>query len=359
MQVGSSSIRIEARHRRVHLPRALAVAIALVHVSCGWTLAKRVDYPVRPMMVTPIGSHATDVSVAFAKTFCAVLPHTDGAWGDCGQYLETRVPQQPPVASPITTSLKVMIVGGAFSECFEKPGIYIFGPSIKHLEGHGVVFGPPVNICGTATPEDNARRIAKYLTANPGDYLAIGHSKGAVDLMTAIQHHEIAKKQIKALVSVAGAIGGTRLADLGTTLGVLGFGNALRRAGIGGCRIEDKGGIGSLKRKVRYEAMRNWKPPRTLRTYSLVAVSPREETSKPLRTMWKTNAIYSIDQDSHIIAEEAVIPGSEHLGIVKADHWAVALPMSEHPKTQKKVNKNKYPRDALLEAIVRYVTARS
>jgi hypothetical protein len=77
-----------------------------------------------------------------------------------------------------------------------------------------------------------------------------------------------------------------------------------------------------------------------------------------LDTMWQTNAIHSIDQDSHIIAEEAVIPGSEYLGIARGDHWAVALPMSEHPKTQKKVNKNKYPRDALLEAIVRYVTAR-
>ena len=328
MRVSSSSFRIDARHRRVHLPRALAVTIALVHGSGGCTLAKRVDYSVGPMAVAPIGSHATDGRVAFAETFCAVLPHTDGAWGDCGQYLETPVPQPPPVASNIA-SLKVMIVGGAFSECFEKPGIHIFGPSIKHLEGHGVAFGPPVNICGTATPEDNAQRIADYLKANPGDYLAIGHSKGAVDLMTAIQNHEAAQKQIKALVSVAGAIGGTRLADLGTTLGVIGFGNALRRAGIGGCRIEDKGGIGSLKRSVRYEAMRKWKPPATLRTYSLVAVSPLEHTSTPLHTMWKTNAIYSIDQDSHIIAEEAVIPDSEYLGIVRADHWAVALPMSD------------------------------
>jgi hypothetical protein len=358
MQVSSSAIQIGARHRRVYLLRALAVAIALVHVSCGWTLAKRVDYSVRPMAVAPIGSHITDGSVAFAEAFCAVLPHTDGAWGDCGQYLETRVAPQPPVASRIATSVKVLIVGGAFSECFEKPGIHIFGPSITHLEQHGVVFGPPVNIGGTKTPEKNAQRIADYLEANPGNYLAIGHSKGAVDLMTAIQHHEIARNRIKALVSVAGAIGGTRLSDLGPTLGVIGFGNALWRAGIGGCRIEDQGGIGSLKRSVRYEAMREWNPPATLRTYSLVAVSPLKKTSKPLHTMWKTNAIHSIDQDSHIIAEEAVIPGSEYLGIARGDHWAVALPMSEHPKTQKKVNENKYPRDALLEAIVRYVTAR-
>ena len=69
--------------------------------------------------------------------------------------------------------------------------------------------------------------------------------------------------------------------------------------------------------------------------------------------MWKTNAIYSIDQDSHIIAEEAVIPGSEFLGVANGDHWAVALPMSMFPK----VNWNRFPRTALLEAIIRHVAA--
>jgi hypothetical protein len=96
-----------------------------------------------------------------------------------------------------------------------------------------------------------------------------------------------------------------------------------------------------------------------LRTYSLAAISTLKKTSKPLHTMWKTNAIYSIDQDSHIIMEESIIPGAEFLGVAKGNHWAVALPMSEHPKTKEKVDQNLFPRDALLEAIVRYVAART
>jgi hypothetical protein len=178
-----------------------------------------------------------------------------------------------------------------------------------------------------------------------------------VDLMAAIQGYDVARRRVKALVSVAGAIGGTRLADLGVTLGIQGFRDAVFKSGLGHCEIVDHGGIESLSRKVRYEALRQWHPPQTLRTYSLVAVSSKEKTSRPLQTMWRRNAYYSIDQDSHIVAEEAIIPGSEFLGTVFADHWAIALPMSEHPLTQKKVDQNPFPRTALLEAIVRHVTA--
>lgn len=309
------------------------------------------------MTVVPIGSKVLDRSHAFAETFCATLPHTDeGKWGACGPYLETQVATPVPVSSPIMTPLKVMLVGGAFSECFENKALFVYGTSLEHMKGHGVVFGPLLSIGGTATPEANAIRIAKYLEDNRGDYIAIGHSKGAVDLMAAVQHHEIARSSIKALVSVAGAIGGSRLADLGVSFGILGFRDAVFRSGLGNCDIVDHGGIGSLRRDVRYTALRQWKPPDTLRTYSVVAVSSYAKTSRPLHTMWRLNSSYSIDQDSHIIAEEAIIPGSELLGIANGDHWAVALPMSEHPLTQKKVDQNPFPRTALLEAIVRFVT---
>ena len=86
------------------------------------------------------------------------------------------------------------------------------------------------------------------------------------------------------------------MADLGPTAGVIGFSMVLSRAGIGGCDIKDKGGIDRLKRGVRYEAMRAWKPPAGLRTYSIVAVSTLRQTSEPLQVMWRTNQFFSIDQ---------------------------------------------------------------
>jgi hypothetical protein len=343
--------------RRPLLGVALAAAATLA-AACHVGVAKRVSYSVRPMAVVPLGGTVTDSRVAFAQMFCAVLPHTDsGSWGACAPYLDAQVTAPAPMDSPISTPLKVMLVGGAFSECFEQERLYVYGKSLAHMETHGVVFGPRVKIGGTATPEANARAIEEYLVRNEGDYIAIGHSKGAADLMAAVATSAIAQARIKALVSVSGAIGGSRLADLGPAIGVAGFRSALRKAGID-CEIEDQGGIASLRRDVRYAALRAWKPPAALRTYSLAAVSTLERTSRPLHTMWRTNAIYSIDQDSHIIAEEAIIPGSEFIGVAHGDHWAVALPMSEHTKTKDKVDWNRFPRTALLEAIVRYVVAR-
>jgi hypothetical protein len=75
--------------------------------------------------------------------------------------------------------------------------------------------------------------------------------------------------------------------------------------------------------------------------------------------MWQLQSTYSIDQDSQMIAEEAIIPGARFLGAAKGDHWALALPFWEHPNQtiRRKVDHNRYPRTVLLEAIVRYVTS--
>lgn len=346
---------------RTNIPLLL---LACLHLSCTWGLTKKVDYRLRDVVTVPIGASASDASKPFAETFCATLAHVDpsGAkWDGCGKYLEVQVPQQSPPADPIPKQLRIMIVGGAFSQCFEAKDVIAFKPALEHLsEAHGIG-GGRVPIGGTATPEANAEKIDAFLNEkqNAGDYIAVGHSKGAVDLMTAIGKYESARTRIKALVSVAGAISGSRLTDLGVEAAILGFQSAARRSGLGNCRIEDEGGIGSLHRKVRYEALQGWRPPESLGTYSIVGVTSRAETSSVLHTMWDRTEYYSIDQDSQMIAEEAIIPGAAFLGVAKGDHWALALPFSEHPvkKIRDSVNKNPFPRDALLEAIVRYVHA--
>ena len=69
--------------------------------------------------------------------------------------------------------------------------------------------------------------------------------------------------------------------------------------------------------------------------------------------MWTRVSYYSADQDSQMVAEEAMMPGARYLGVAKADHWALALPFTEAGHTR--VDHNKFPRTALLEALVRYV----
>ena len=65
--------------------------------------------------------------------------------------------------------------------------------------------------------------------------------------MVALQNHKEARENIAALVSVAGAIGGSRLIDFGKDTTIIGFRNAVRDGSLGDCRIEDHGGIDSMR----------------------------------------------------------------------------------------------------------------
>ena len=75
--------------------------------------------------------------------------------------------------------------------------------------------------------------------------------------------------------------------------------------------------------------------------------------------MRRNLARYSQDQDSQVVAEEGILPGADFLGIAKGDHWALAVPFSDHPDPaiRKAVDRNRFPRVALLEALVRFVYA--
>jgi hypothetical protein len=61
--------------------------------------------------------------------------------------------------------------------------------------------------------------------------------------------------------------------------------------------------------------------------------------------------------DGLVISSDAVIPGSVLLGYPNADHFAVAMPFTSEksPLLATVINKNDYPRAALLEAAIRFV----
>jgi len=50
------------------------------------------------------------------------------------------------------------------------------------------------------------------------------------------------------------------------------------------------------------------------------------------------------------------VPGSALVGYVNADHWALAVPIARtHIMVSAFVNRNDYPREALMEALLRFV----
>ena len=61
--------------------------------------------------------------------------------------------------------------------------------------------------------------------------------------------------------------------------------------------------------------------------------------------------------DSQVIFYDQVIPGSTLVGYLNADHWAIAIPVSEkHPFIGRHfVDRNEYPRQAMFEAVLRFI----
>jgi hypothetical protein len=136
--------------------------------------------------------------------------------------------EQPAPHDDIATDWRVLIVGGIFSQCFEEKRLFAFDQARAHLETVDHVSTVLLPVGSADTPQHNAEIIAGYLARNPGKYIAVGHSKGAVDLMVAIHDHGVARTSIRALVSVAGAIGGSRLIDFGAEVTTVGFRKAVK-----------------------------------------------------------------------------------------------------------------------------------
>ncbi len=61
--------------------------------------------------------------------------------------------------------------------------------------------------------------------------------------------------------------------------------------------------------------------------------------------------------DSQVIFYDQMIPGSVVMGFLNADHLAIAVPIDRSSTflSSTLVNKNDFPREVLLEAIIRFV----
>jgi hypothetical protein len=82
-----------------------------------------------------------------------------------------------------------------------------------------------------------------------------------------------------------------------------------------------------------------------------------ERISSLLTSSYDKLARIDARNDSQVIFYDQVVPGSTLLGYLNADHWAVAVPINRtHPAIASLfVTQNAYPREALLEAVLRFV----
>jgi len=230
-----------------------------------------------------------------------------------------------------------------------------FGPSYAGSLGFDLRLVPVQGLSGTET---NARLIRDYVAALPPEdagrpLVMFGYSKGSPDILRALVDYPEVRRRVVAVVSMAGAVGGSPLAaDTSESLLSL-----FKLVPGSDCDEGDGGALHSLLPDVRQAWLADNPLPPEIRYYSVVTFPDPERVSVALQPSYKKLGEVDARNDSQLIFYDQVIPHSTLVAYVNADHWAMGVPVARQHEivAATLVSDNEYPREALLEAVLRYL----
>jgi hypothetical protein len=154
-------------------------------------------------------------------------------------------------------------------------------------------------------------------------------------------------------VSIAGAVGGSPLANNAEQYQA----DLLRHFPGAACESGDGGAVASLRSDVRKAWLAQNPIPADVPTYSIVTLPTPKRISSILKGSAEKLARIDGRNDSQVLFYDQIIPGSTLMGYINADHWAIVVPIARaHDKVAALfVTQNAYPREALMEAALRFL----
>lgn len=296
----------------------------------------------------------TDAQDAFSDAFCSVLAQNNpdtGDWGGCERWIQ-KAGRTDLKLEPLNQQYRILVVPGFMSSCFSDAPAFDGAVTALQQKYDLTVERLQVSNADSAT---NAKTLANFLEESwkqdQRKWILVGYSKGTPDIQEALAKENISDK-VAAFVSVAGASGGSPIAEFLPAQAE----RWMRDFQLKRCEGELNAGIRSLSRKERQAFLAAF-PESPVPTYSIVAASSKESTSKALQQTWMLLNPFDRFHDGQLTRQDAIVPGSKYLGVAKGDHFAVALPFdkSENPLIRSNMDKTRFPRAALLEALLRVV----
>lgn len=342
---------------------ALVAALVLDGCSTAPLLPYTADAP--PLVLVPASwAGVQDKRGRFREIFCEILEVRGRALPDyrpCDQAL-ARLGIEPAATGrevdlgPSRQRLVAAIVPGVGWDCFFD-WLDPSGGAAEHIRqfGYDQII---LKVDGLSSSAGNARQIRDAIMRMPQQrgvsrLVLIGYSKGAPDILEALVAYPEIRSRVAAVVSAAGAVGGSPLAnDVEQSLL-----NLLTKWPGAQCSPGDGGAIESLRTATRRAWLAQNPLPPEVPYYSLVAFPQPERISSVLRPSYRKLSLVDARNDSQVLFYDQVIPGSSLIGYVNADHWALAVPIARSHSSLGAtfVNHNDFPREALLEALLRFV----
>jgi hypothetical protein len=328
--------------------------LALGLMSCATPLLAYSASDMPPLQLAVVGQPSVqDGRTRFRTLFCELAARESPHGLDCEKLLvrlagerEESAPAPLPAHDP---RLHLLLVPGGFAECFKDAALLPEALPRLRSAGYSVSTVP---VSGRSSSAYNTYRIAAAVARMrlpAGSLLVlVGYSKGVVDILEFLVQYPRLAARVQAVVSISGSVNGSPVANR------YGF---LYRATedwvLQSCPPGDRGISVDLERELRQTWLARQRFPSHIRYFSLASIVPPEERARAFLHIGGSLGYIDPLHDGQLIFYDQLLPGSELLGYIRADHWAAALPLQEHWYI---LGANPagthFPRGLLLEAIM-------
>jgi hypothetical protein len=343
----------------------VALCIGLILAGCAPAPLHPFNTETTPLMLVPaIQTEAQDRRGRFREIFCAVMDARKETLPDyrrCDEALTTVGEEPPGTGKPVNLGmahrrLKIVFVPRLGWDCIadwlEKQD------SISsHLQrfGYDMV---TLDIDGLSSSAHNAQLIRNAILTLPEeetrpDLVLVGYSKGAADVLSAIVNYPEIRRRIVAVVTVAGAVGGSPLANDASDKLL----NLMQYFPGSSCQPTGAKALEDLRPETRKAWLARHPLPLHIAYYSMITFPEPDQISELLESSYRKLSQVDARNDSQLIFYDQFVPGSTLVAYLNADHWGIGVPIARtHPIFGTYlVDNNSFPREAMYESLMRLI----